>query len=68
MLGLQLCHSDPDLISIKLTMNCFQSYPNVTKFRFSELRLSDRLVSGLFFSHFHVVLGLTHLIKFVPLT
>jgi hypothetical protein len=25
MLGLQLCHSDPDLISIELTMNCFQS-------------------------------------------
>jgi hypothetical protein len=24
MLGLQLCHSDPDLISIELTMNCFQ--------------------------------------------
>jgi hypothetical protein len=25
MLGLQLCHSDSDLISIELTMNCFQS-------------------------------------------
>jgi hypothetical protein len=68
MLGIQLFHNDRGLNFIELTMNCLQSWPNVTELKFSELKLSDSPTLSSFISNFCIAPMLSHLIKVVLLS